>query len=166
MISLTSRTHFEVLGLGLKAYKSSKMSCFRLEDSTFFDLLKMGHGHDLFSLCLGNQLKSRRKFGKTFFFFGGRQKKNWGTIFLEDTSALCLWSLALALRIPVLGLERVCSREIGPWYSYGFLLCPWPWPRRLCPRLHLCKIKPFWQIFKSVFKICVYYSLDWFTIYC
>ena len=32
---------------------------------------------------------------------------------------LCPWSLALALSIPVLGLESVCSRK-------G---CPWPWPR-------------------------------------
>ena len=20
-------------------------------------------------------------------------------------------------------------------------LCPWPWPRALCPRLHLCKLE-------------------------
>ena len=32
---------------------------------------------------------------------------------------LCLWSLALASNILVLGLERVC-----PWKG-----CPWPWPR-------------------------------------
>ena len=27
----------------------------------------------------------------------------------------------------VLGLQRVCPRKS----------CPWPWPRTLCPRLHL-----------------------------
>ena len=31
----------------------------------------------------------------------------------------------------VLGLERVCS------WPRNFL-CPWPWPRALCTRLHLC----------------------------
>ena len=24
----------------------------------------------------------------------------------------------------------------------GFFLCPWPWPRALCPRLHLCTEDP------------------------
>ena len=46
---------------------------------------------------------------------------------------LCSWSLALASSIPVLGLDRVCPRKGCPW--------PWiflrPWPRALCPRLHL-----------------------------
>ena len=46
-------------------------------------------------------------FVKTFFFF----------FFLENTCALCPWSLASS--IPVLGLESVCPRK-------G---CPWPWPR-------------------------------------
>ena len=50
----SSRTYFEVLGLEiqvlglrLKAYKSSKMSCSWFWDSTVFESLKMGHGHDL-----------------------------------------------------------------------------------------------------------------------
>ena len=42
-------------------------------------------------------------------------------------------SLAFASSIPVLGLERFCPRKGCPW--------PWtflgPWPRALCPRLHL-----------------------------
>ena len=45
---------------------------------------------------------------------------------------LCPWSLALASSISVLGLESVCPRK-------G---CPWPWPRALCPRLHLCCVQP------------------------
>ena len=44
-------------------------------------------------------------------------------------------SLVLALRFPVLGLERVCPREFGPWLRN--FLCPWLWPRALCPVLHL-----------------------------
>ena len=52
---------------------------------------------------------------------------------------------ALALVPLVLGLEHSC-----PWHreclsserlffglGLGFFLCPWPWPRALCPRLHL-----------------------------
>ena len=44
----------------------------------------------------------------------------------------------------VLGLEHFCPwpREVlfsekgCPWPR--IFLCPWPWPRALCPRLHLC----------------------------
>ena len=54
---------------------------------------------------------------------------------------LCPWSLALASSIPVLGLESVCPRKGCPWPWPRIFLCPWPrpWPRALCPRLHLCK---------------------------
>ena len=38
--SLASRKHFEVHGLGLEAYKCSKMFCPQLEDSTIVWLLK------------------------------------------------------------------------------------------------------------------------------
>ena len=70
-------------------------------------------------------------FVKTFFFFGDRLKnfcEDLFFFFLESTCALCPWSLALASSIPVLGLESVCPRKGCPW------------PRALCPRLHLCKI--------------------------
>ena len=40
-------------------------------------------------------------------------------------------SLALASRGFVLG-----KAVLG--LGLGFFLCPWPWPRALCPRLHLC----------------------------
>ena len=62
---------------------------------------------------------ARKIFVKTFFFF-----------FLESTCALCPWSLALASRVSVLG-----KAVLG--LGLGFFLCPWPWPRALCPRLHL-----------------------------
>ena len=45
-------------------------------------------------------------------------------------------SLALTSSISVLGLERVCPRKGCPWPCLGFFLCPWPWPRAFCPRLH------------------------------
>ena len=50
---------------------------------------------------------------------------------------LCLWSLALASSIPVLGLQRVCPRKCCPcpWRWPQIFLCPWP--RALCSRIHL-----------------------------
>ena len=55
-------------------------------------------------------------------------------------------------------LENVCACVLAPWpraflslasrssvlgkavlgLGLGFFLSPWPWPRALCPRLHLC----------------------------
>ena len=62
-----------------------------------------------------------KKILKTFFFFG-------------EHFRLCPWSLALASSIPLLGLESVC-----PWKGcLGPRIFLWPWPRVLCPRLHLC----------------------------
>ena len=58
---------------------------------------------------------------------GNRLKKIFEDFFFGERLRLCPWSLALASSIPVLGLERVCPRK-------G---CLWPWPRVLCPRLHL-----------------------------
>ena len=151
---VSSRTHFEVLGLGLEAYKSSKMPCPRSRTALFFDLLKTGQGHDLFfffvlvnardlavnlwkpfffwktieiswKIC---DLFERRPFFFFFFFF----------FFLQNTCALCPWSLALASNIPILGLKRACPREVGPWPR--ILLYSWPWFRTSCSRLHLWKL--------------------------
>ena len=107
----SSRTHFEVLGLGLEgqvlgleASSSRKLACPRLEDSSIFWIVKI-----LWSVW--------KIFWKTFFC--GDRLKN----FCEDLfffwRALALVSLALASSIPVLGLESVCPRK-------G---CSWPWPR-------------------------------------
>ena len=52
-----------------------------------------------------------KKFFKTFSFFFGEHLR------------LCPWSLVFASRGSVLGLE--------------IFMCPWPWPRALCLRLHL-----------------------------
>ena len=98
----SSRTHFEVLGLSLEAYKSSKMSCPWLEDSTFFDMLKMGHAHYLLFILPQKTAETTRKicrdlffFGESLifrkksasplaipFFFGGGLEKSFGDIFL------------------------------------------------------------------------------------
>ena len=51
--------------------------------------------------------------------------------------ALCSWSLTSS--IPVLGLERVCPQEVGPWQGriYGGAIGPWPplWVARIA-KLH------------------------------
>ena len=60
--------------------------------------------------------------------------KNHGKFADNNFEKLCSWPLALT--IPVLGLERVCPRNVGPWPRI-FFSSPWPWPRRLCPRLNL-----------------------------
>ena len=126
---LASRTYFEVLGL--EAYKPSKMSFPQLEDSTFFDLLKMGNGHDRLSTLTWKTAETSQKISEDLFFFGERlilcrkaaspraktfffffplevaRRIFWGPFFGKETlNALCSWSLALS--IPVLGLERVC----------------------------------------------------------
>ena len=103
--SLASRTHFEVLGLGLEASSPRKLACPRLEDSTIFILLKFGGALEKF-------------FGRRVFL-----EIDWNTFcedllfFFGEHLHLCTWSLASS--IPVLGLERVCPRK-------G---CPWSWPR-------------------------------------
>ena len=107
----SSRTHFEVLGLGLKsqvlglgleASSPQKLACPRLEDSTIFWIVKI-----LWSAW--------KIFWKTF---------------------LCPSSLVLASSIPVLGLEKVCPRKGCPWpWPRIFFLCPWP--RAFCPQFHL-----------------------------
>ena len=79
----------------------------------------------------------RKSFWRFFFSWrtlelSGKFTKFWieDLFFLEITSALCPWSLALASNIPVLGLEWVRPQK-------G---CLWPWPRAFCPPLHLCHI--------------------------
>ena len=47
---------------------------------------------------------------------------------------------SLAWTIAVLGLERVCPRKVVLSLALEFFSSPWPWPRRLCPRLHLCQL--------------------------
>ena len=73
---------------------------------------------------------ARKIFVKTFFFlfFFRDRLKNFCDF--GEHLRLCPWSLALASRVSVLG-----KAVLG--LGLGFFLCPWPWPRALCPRLHL-----------------------------
>ena len=114
----SSRTHFEVLGLGLEASSPRKLACPRLEDSSIFWIGKI-------------LWRAWKIFWKTFFC--GDRLKNFcdDLFFFGEHLRLCPWSLASS--IPALGLESVCPRKGCPWPR--IFLCPWP--RALCPRLHL-----------------------------
>ena len=146
--SLASRTHFEVLGLGLEgqvlglgleASSPRKLACPRLEDSTIFWMLKFCGALEKF---FGKRFLVEiawKNFEKTFFFIFLRSPKKflWRPFFLESTCACVLgplpWPrafLSLASRVSVLG-----KAVLG--LGLGFFLCSWPWPRALCPRLHL-----------------------------
>ena len=119
----SSRTHFEVLGLGLEASSPRKLACPRLEDSSIFWIVKI-----LWSAW--------KIFWENVFLWRSLEKFLWRPFFFWR--ALALVSMVLGL-----GLEHSC-----PWprkcpvrgkavLGLGFFLCPWPWPRALCPRLHL-----------------------------
>ena len=121
----SSRTHFEVLGLGLEASSPRKLACPRLEDSTIFWIVKI-----LWSAW--------KIFWKTFFS-GDRLKNFCEDFFFSESSCACVlgpwpWPqafLSLASRVSVLG-------KVVLGLGLEFFLCPWPWPRALSPRLHLC----------------------------
>ena len=130
--SLASRTHFEVLGLGLEgqvlglileASSPRKLACPRLEDSSIFWIVKiLWSAWKIFGKRFFVEI-AWKIFVKTslFFFFFGDRLKNFSEDLFFFWRALALVSLALASSIPVLGLESVCPRKGCPWL--------WPWPR-------------------------------------
>ena len=116
----SSRTHFEVLSLGVEASSPQKLPCPRLEDSTIFWTV------EILLENVRNLAKNLRK------PFGESPEKNFWRPFFENTCACVLgpwpWprkGLSLALTsefVCVLGLERVC---------------PWPWPQNFFVSLAL-----------------------------
>ena len=65
----SSRTHFEVLGLGLEASSPQKLACPRLEDSTIFWIVKiLWSAWKIFWKTFFVEI-AWKTFVKTFFFF-------------------------------------------------------------------------------------------------
>ena len=126
---MASRTHFEVLGLGLEASSPRKLPCPQLDDSTIFEPLKFRWKtpETLRKICKDlffGFLKYRspeKKFLKTFLLRS--PEKNFSRPFFFWRT-LASASLVSRGSVHSLGLE--------------IFLCSWPWPRALCPRLHLC----------------------------
>ena len=105
----SSRTHSEVLGLGLDAYKYSKISLSSAKDSTIFWIMK---------ILLENARNLAENLSRPFFRERLKKKIRW-PFFWRTLTPVPL----------VLGLEHFC-----PWPRLRIFLCPWP--RALCPRLH------------------------------
>ena len=78
-----------------------------------------------------NWISPEKKLFKTIFAW----KIFWKFFFFFENTCACVlgpWPrafLSLASRGSVLGRAVL---------GLGFFLCPWPWSRALCPRLHLC----------------------------
>ena len=106
----SSRTHFEVLnlglegqvfGLGLEASSPRKLPCPRLKDSTIFEQL---------TFCWKTP-ETMQKICKDLFLFSSIEdclKKKFEDFFFGEHLRLCPSPLALVSSIPVLGLGRGC----------------------------------------------------------
>ena len=122
---MSSRTHFEVLGLGLGLEASSPRNfpCPRLEDSTIFEPLKFRRKtlETLRKICKDFFLVSssrdrlQKNFWRSFspeknfwrpFLFEISWKKNFEDLFFFENTCVC-----------VLGLKRVC-----PWPQNFFVV--------------------------------------------
>ena len=90
----------KVKSLALASKPASPRKCPVLGSRTalFFDLLKMGQGHEQFCFVVKKARELAKKFLKTFFpwrtlEFSGKFTNFWREgLFLEITSALCPWS--------------------------------------------------------------------------
>ena len=107
---MSSRTHFEVLGLGLEGQDLG----LGLEPQVLENWPVLGSRTALFFELLKFCGALEKLFGKRFFC-GDRLKNFCEGLFFGKHLRLCPWSLALASSIPVLGLESVCPRKGCPW---------------------------------------------------
>ena len=89
-----------------------------------------------FKLCR-QTLKTSRKICEDHLFslLGDRLNIFFEDFFFGEHLGQCPWFLALASKIPVLGLERFCPRKGCPWLWPWprIFLFPWFWPRASCP---------------------------------
>ena len=133
----------------LQSLQLLEIFCPWLEESTFFDSLKMGHSHDLLLALLWKSAETfaenlERPFfyfrkttdfsqkiespcTKIFSVFGGRlKKKNLGPVFLYRTLPPCVLSSWPWLRTFLsLTLRVSVLRKSVLGLGFGFLLCPW-----------------------------------------
>ena len=88
-------------------------------------------------------------------FFSGDRLKN----FCEDLFFFFGEHLRFVSLVLGLGLEHSCpwpreclsSERLSLALASDFFLCPWPWPRAFCPRLHLCEPLTKVRIYFSIF---------------
>ena len=115
----SSRTHFEVLGLGLEgqvlgleASSPQKLLCPRLEDSISFNCWNFV---DRLKKILEDVFywRTPKNFFWRPFFWRLPEKFLLGLFFFGEHLRLCPWFLASS--IPVLVFERVCPRKGCPW---------------------------------------------------
>ena len=143
----SSRTDFEVLGLGLEgqvlglgleASSPWKLACPRLEDSTIFWIVKiLRSAWENVFLWRSLEKFLWRPFFFFFFFFGDRLKN-----FCEDLFFFFFFWRALALVSLVLGLGLEHS-------------CPWPWECLSSERLSLALASDFFCVLGLGLEPCV-----------
>ena len=81
----------------------------------------------------------------------------WASLPIKNSGHTYKLEIARKTFLNTFFLENTCSCVLGPWpraflslasrgsvlekavLGLGFFLCPWPWPRALCPQLHLWK---------------------------
>ena len=140
----SSRTHFEVLGL--EASSPRKLPIFWTVEILLENAKNLAENLRRPFLFSSSGI-AWNKFFKTFFW--DHLKKNFKTFFLR--------TLAPVFLVFGLGLERICP---WPWLRNFFVSLAFqsPWPRVLCPQLHLC----YKSILSSAKNTCFW----WFDFHC
>ena len=136
---LTSKLKSLALTLASKPASPRKWPVHGSRTALFFDLLKMDQSHNHFISTSWSAPETSRKFMKTFFFWKMSETlrnflaKTFSLLWRTPKNLRFFWAktfffwkitrkiLSLASKIPVLGLERVCSREVGPWPRIFFV---------------------------------------------